>query len=94
MDAAKAGAAKTAPPPPPPPDPWASFLADHGAVPGGLAAALARARGPGDAPAVAQRVAALAALTQMGFKPATAAGALEVAGGDVQAATDACLAAQ
>jgi hypothetical protein len=76
------------------PDPWAPFLAAHGPVTGGLAAALARARGPGDAAAVAARAAALESLTSMGFPPATAAGGLEAGGGDLQAATDACLAAQ
>ena len=96
VEAAASSKDKTAStsPPPPPPDPWAPFLADHGPVPGGLGAALARARGPADAPAVATRVGALASLTAMGFRPTDAAGALESAGGDLQAATDACLAAQ
>ena len=96
VEAAASSKDKTAAstPPPPPPDPWAPFVADHGPVAGGLGAALARARGPSDAPAVAARVGALGALTAMGFRLTDAAGALELAGGDVAAATDACLAAQ
>jgi hypothetical protein len=93
--AAEAKGAATAAPPAALPDPWAPHLADHGAIDGGLAAALARANGSasGEKEAVAARVAALRQITAMGFPPATAAAALELGGGDVQAATDACLAA-
>ena len=86
-----------------PPDPWSALFGEHReasreevALAAAAAAELAKAAGGGrggGAEELERSLRPLRQLTAMGFDPRRALGALVVSGGDLAAATDACLAA-
>ena len=85
-----------------PPDPWSALFGEHREASRGevalaaAAAELAKAAGGGrggGAEELERSLRPLRQLTAMGFDPRRALGALVVSGGDLAAATDACLAA-
>ena len=85
-----------------PPDPWSALFGEHREASreevalAAAAAELAKAAGGGrggGAEELERSLRPLRQLTAMGFDPRRALGALVVSGGDLAAATDACLAA-